>query len=74
MTDGREVLLKHDDGFLDELKPNGQRAFAFIVSLGNVQEEVKQRIPMGKLKSYSMENLDLIYEPQVPRAARVLQK
>jgi len=74
VTDGKEVLLRHDDGFLDELKPNGQRAFAFIVSLGNMQEEVKQRIPPGKLKNYSMQNLDLIFEPKVSRGARVAPK
>src|SRR5215216_2144505 len=60
VTDGKRVLLKSHDGFLEEL--NGQRSFAFVVHLGSVQAEVKSRIPRRKRKDFSMENRDLIPE------------
>ena len=67
VTDGKEVLLKRDDGFLDELKPNGQRAFAFVVNIENLEQEVKGRIPIGKLEHYSMDNIALIFEQEESR-------
>jgi DNA-binding transcriptional MerR regulator len=56
VTDGKRVMLENDDGFLDELRPNGQRAFAFIINLQNMQGEIKSRIPRGKRRLFSMEN------------------
>ena len=62
VTDGKEVLLKNEDGFLDELRPGGQRAFAFIVSLDGMQEVVKKRIEAKKLPYFAIENRPLIFE------------
>lgn len=56
VADGKKVWLEHDDGFIDELRPNGQRAFGFIISLENIQNEVRERIPKGKRDGYSMQN------------------
>jgi DNA-binding transcriptional MerR regulator len=56
VTDGKTVLLQNDDGFLDELRPNGQRAFAFVISLTNMQNEVKELIPQDKRAGYSIQN------------------
>jgi DNA-binding transcriptional MerR regulator len=56
VTDGKEVFVENDDGFIDELRPNGQRAFGFIISLANMQNEVKERIPPEKRSGYSMQN------------------
>jgi len=47
VTDGKEVFLEHDDGFLDQLRPNGQRSFGFVVSLTNIRNEVRALIPKG---------------------------
>ena len=63
VTDGKDVLLEHDDGFIDQLRPNGQRAFGFVISLANIQKEVRQRIPRGKRAGYSMQNTPLDETP-----------
>jgi hypothetical protein len=69
VADGKGVLLKHEDGFLDELRPGGQRSFAFIVSLQTVQDEVRSRIEPRKRKLFNIRNLDLVYErPRTQRA------
>ncbi len=65
VSDGREPLLIAEDGFLDELRPGGQRAFAFIVSLEGIQTEIrsilKRREPK-KLPYFAIENRPLIFE------------
>jgi hypothetical protein len=64
VTDGKNVFLRNEDGFLDELRPNGQRAFAFVISLENVQREVRELIPKDKLEYFSLRN-----EPPISRRA-----
>jgi DNA-binding transcriptional MerR regulator len=59
VSDGSEVLLKHQDGFLDELRSGGQRAFAFVVNLHGVQQEVKAWLDPEKRRYFSMENLPM---------------
>jgi DNA-binding transcriptional MerR regulator len=59
ITDGKEVFLENHDGFLDQLRPNGQRSFGFVVSLANIQAEVKTLIPRGKKGQFSMRNKPL---------------
>ena len=59
VSDGKEVLLKHEDGFLDELRSGGQRAFAFVVNLQGVQEEVKGWLDPERRRHFSMENLPM---------------
>ena len=54
--DGRKVRLKRQDGFLDELKTNGQRSFSFIVGLEGTQAEVLKQISAPKKRLFSMEN------------------
>lgn len=70
VTDGRNVLLKHEDGFLDELRPGGQRSFAFVVTLRTVQSEVRSRIEPRKRKLFDIQNRDLIYEVSTDRRVR----
>jgi DNA-binding transcriptional MerR regulator len=67
VTDGRNVFLKHEDGFLDELRSGGQRSFAFVVSLSTMQEDVRAQIAQKrkqreKLKHFDIQNRDLKYE------------
>ena len=59
VSDGRAVLLKHEDGFLDELRSGGQRAFAFVVNLEGIQSEVKGWLDPEKQLHFSMENLPM---------------
>lgn len=59
VTDGKRVLLYNDDGFFDELQPNGQRAFAFVISLTNMQAEVRRLVPRAKRSQYSMVNFPM---------------
>jgi DNA-binding transcriptional MerR regulator len=61
VTDGKKVLLKHDDGFLDELQPGGQRSFAFVVTLQTIQREVRSKIEPQKRKYFDIQNLALRY-------------
>jgi DNA-binding transcriptional MerR regulator len=63
VSDGKEVLFKHEDGFLDELKPGGQRAFAFVVTLSTMQAYVCSRIkdPV-RLANFSIRNRRLRYD------------
>lgn len=63
VSDGKEVLLRNEDGFLDDLSGRGagQRSFAFVVHLGRLEAEVKALVPMGKRKRFTMENKALEY-------------
>lgn len=61
VTDGKSVLLRSEDGFFEELRPGGQRAFAFIVSLDNLKAEVRAAIPKAKNQHFSTENRPLIF-------------
>lgn len=62
VSDGKRVLLKNNDGFLDELRPGGQRAFAFVVSLDGIQRELKTRMSAKKRRHFTMENHELMLE------------
>ncbi len=62
VSDGKKVLLQHEDGFLDELRPGGQRAFAFVVSLGGVQDKVRALIEPKRRRHFSIENRPLKFE------------
>jgi DNA-binding transcriptional MerR regulator len=68
VTDGRKVLLKHEDGFLDELRPGGQRSFAFVVNMNNIQREVREQLSQEKLKHYTIENRALVFGPKIPKS------
>jgi DNA-binding transcriptional MerR regulator len=70
VTDGKKVLLKHEDGFLDELRPGGQRSFAFVVTLQSMQDEVRARIKPRKRKYFDIQNRELRYEEPTTRAVR----
>lgn len=63
VTDGKEVLIRNEDGFLDELKPAGQRSFAFVISLQNIQHEVFTLIPDEKRVHFSMKNEPFLEAP-----------
>jgi DNA-binding transcriptional MerR regulator len=70
VSDGKHVLLKNDDGFLDELRPGGQRAFAFVVSLDGIQKELKTRMNAKKRRHFTIENEELISESKERGRAR----
>jgi len=74
VSDGKEVLLKHEDGFLDELRPGGQRSFAFVVTLQSMQDDVRARIEPRKRKYFDIENRDLRYEVAIKKNARRLKR
>jgi DNA-binding transcriptional MerR regulator len=62
VTDGKVVLLKNEDGFLDELRPGGQRSFAFVVTLQSIQNEVRSKIEPLKRKYFDIQNQALRYQ------------
>jgi DNA-binding transcriptional MerR regulator len=70
VTDGKEVFLENDDGFVDQLRPNGQRSFGFVISLVNIKNEAKTLIPRGKRGQFSMRNKALPDKPTVGRIGR----
>jgi DNA-binding transcriptional MerR regulator len=56
VTDGKQIMRRSTDGFLDELNHNGQRSFAFVISVRNIQREIKENIPHEKMNYFSMRN------------------
>ena len=63
VSDGHEVALKNEDGFLDTFRKDGQRVFAFLVNLDDLTEEVRQRIPEAQSASFSLRNRPLRFAP-----------
>jgi DNA-binding transcriptional MerR regulator len=70
VTDGKTVLLKHEDGFLDELRPGGQRSFAFVVTLQSMQDAVRARIEPRKRRYFDIRNQELMYEEPTTKPVR----
>lgn len=64
ISDGRNVHLRNRDGFLDDLLGSGQRAFAFVVNVGELLAEVRQRVPSEKQAHFSMRTADLQFAPR----------
>lgn len=62
VSDGRTVLFKGEDGFLEDPSGSGQRAFAFIVNLPALEQEVKALIPPSKREHYDMRKRPLLFE------------
>lgn len=62
VSDGKDVWLKSNDGFLDSFRRDRQRAFSFIVNLPQLGREVKLLVPPKKRKLFTLENLDLLQE------------
>jgi DNA-binding transcriptional MerR regulator len=72
VSDGGKVLVEAEDGFMDELRPGGQRAFAFIVHLEAVQTEVKKRVERvepEKVSYFAIENKPLMFKERSQRRA-----
>lgn len=69
ITDGVDVFLKSDDGFLEALTGNGQRAFAFVVNLGQLETEVRALVPPAQRKHFDIENRSLIFADHGGRSA-----
>ncbi|HEY0013693.1 MAG TPA: hypothetical protein VGB79_12680 [Allosphingosinicella sp.] len=66
VSDGKDVLIRNHDGFFDDMR-TGQRAFAFVVNLDQVEEEVKQKVPARQRKLWSLKNTALMLDKQ-PRS------
>jgi DNA-binding transcriptional MerR regulator len=63
-TDGKKLYYHDRTDSITELTPNLQRTFAFIIDVGETQEQVKKRIARltsEKRAAYSIENRPLIY-------------
>lgn len=76
VSDGRTCLLRNQDGFLDDFLGGGQRAFAFVVNMGELLIEVRSRVPEDKREYFTMETVQLQFVPRPmarrpDRAARV---
>lgn len=70
LTDGRVMFIAGDDGFLDELRPSRQRAFAFVVDMGNMRTEVIDQMPERKRGTFSLKNEPLIEDSGTPDKLR----
>lgn len=70
VSDGRSCLLRNRDGFLDDLMGSGQRAFAFVVNMGELLVEVRERVPEGKREHFTMETRQLRFVTGSGSAAR----
>lgn len=67
ITDGREVFLKSNDGFLEVLTGSGQRAFAFVVNLGQLESEVRALVPATQRTHFDIQNRSLMFADAVAR-------
>jgi DNA-binding transcriptional MerR regulator len=61
LSDGKQVLIKHQDGFLEEIS-SGQRAFAFVVNLDQVEREVMKKVPAKRRPYCSLTNTALMLD------------
>jgi len=61
LSDGKEVLFRSEDGFLETLRGDGQRAFAFIVNLDNLTNEIRERLKEPQSLNFSLRNRPLRY-------------
>jgi DNA-binding transcriptional MerR regulator len=76
VCDGRTCLLCNQDGFLDDFLGGDQRAFAFVINMGQLLVEVRARVPEDKREHFTMETTQLQFVPRPlarrpDRAARV---
>jgi DNA-binding transcriptional MerR regulator len=56
--DGKDLLLRNsDDQFLDELRVNGQRSFAFFFDIEATTKEVKDKITDRRIQNFTLEVL-----------------
>jgi DNA-binding transcriptional MerR regulator len=55
LSDGNRMYIKDQDGFLDEVQ-KGQRAFAFVVNLEQLECEVMKKVPRKKRRFCSINN------------------
>ena len=74
VSDGKRVYVQTNDGFLEEMGHGRQRSFAFVVSLGNMREEVRKRIPRKKRRRYTMINEELIEDTATTRLRSASRK
>lgn len=61
ITDGNEIFLRNQDGFLDTVAGSGQRAFAFVINLNQLEVEVRELIPTAQQAHFDIENRSLIF-------------
>ena len=66
ITDGNEVFLRNQDGFLDTLAGSGQRAFAFVINLNQLETEVRSLIPTAQQAHFDIANRSLIFADGSP--------
>lgn len=65
VSDGRSVLLRDEDGFLDEIAGTGQRSFAFVVNVERLRAEVEDEALKSRPGPFTMLSEELVYA--VPR-------
>lgn len=63
ITDGQEIVLRSDDGFVDTFRRDGQRMFAFVVNLSDLADEVRARVPELQRASFTLHNRPLRFHP-----------
>ena len=61
-TDGRNVFLQTNGGTLEHLRADRQRAFAFVVHVGNLVAQVKASIPSRKRGNFALRNHPLLQD------------
>ena len=72
VSDGRSVLLRDEDGFLDEIAGSGQRSFAFVVNVERLRDEVALEAQRIKPTRVTMASEDLVYASPRDEAERKL--
>lgn len=70
ISDGIGVYIRTDEEFVEEIT-TGQKAFAFVLNLQRLDEEVRKKIPVRKRTHCSIDNGDrLIFDERKARKKR----
>ena len=69
VTDGVDVFLHDNDGYINLMKKGGQRSFSFVLEMRKVQAHVRREIGVNcreKLRHYRLSNEEPIVERTGP--------
>ena len=59
-TDGQNVFLRKNDGTLEHLRADRQRAFSFVLHVGNLVSQVRALAPCRKRELFDLRNRPLV--------------
>ena len=61
--DGKNVLFRNEDGYLNDLRRENQCPFSFVIGLDGMKNEVMKLVDVDKLEFFTMENMPMRLQP-----------